>query len=1066
MKGKLFILSAVLLLTCLFASAQNVSVSGTVVDENGQPIPGVFVTLHGSTSVGTTTLADGKFSLQVPSESMLDFIMLGYQPKSLRAERTPMRVQLVTDSQTLNEVVVTAMGMKRERKSIGYASQEVKADELLKTRQTGLNNALVGKISGARFVGGSGANFDAGSIVLRGTTSLYDNIGAEPIYVVDGVITNKNAVNMDDVESVNVLKGPAATSVYGSQGGNGAIIITTKSAKAGESSLSVTHTTMFERANIHAKLQKLYGGGYGYDNDEMPVYHFDPATDDPGLKALDGQRYYDYGDDASWGPRFDGRPYIPWYAWDKDDPRYGQTAPWEFGLDLNKFYRTGITNTTNVAFAKAGKGYNTRISFTNMNRTGVHENSDAVRRNINIKSSFDVTEKLSVSLDWKYTFQRLHNTQTEGYGDMGSFLQEFLQWGNTNVKPEDLKANYKPRPDGTFPTWNITDPTNLQPTFHMNPYTLMNYFNKHSDYQWNVFSANIDYKVIDGLSIGGNVYGNFRTYLYEYKMPEHFHNSVSEYYQSQSRIFDLQGQIYVKYARHFFGNRLLFNAAVFGEERDYRYESLSGGTSDGLLVDQFWNLEASMGKLKAENELTKYKTQSVFGTATFSFDDTYFLDMNVRNDWTSTLHPDYNSYLYGGLSASVLLNRFIDKPWLDFWKIRASMAQLGSTIGAYQIFPIVETGTRYGTTVTMSEQARMVNPSIKPTISTSWEAGTEFSLWRGRLYGDFNYYRKNSKNQIISQTVTGASGYTGRRINAGLIRNKGVEITLGGIPVSTRDFTWDVRFNISRNRNKLVELEDNGKDDDTYRIAWMGFNGKVYNFAEEGKPIGVVRGLDFMRDEQGRMVLTDKGNGIVSPKIRLSDDHTYFGIAQPDWTGGFSTGLRYKNLSLNASLDFSIGGVLVSNTNLWLMGSGLGDITAATNPRGGNVRDPLDKNGGVYLEGVDADGKPLSGYTDGRTYYETYIGGYTNWHEATYDASYVKLRELSLTYTLPSEVLKKTRTGLKGASLSLVAQNPWLIYSAVPNIDPSETVGAFYGFLETGQVVSTRTFGFTVSLVF
>lgn len=310
MKGKLFILSAVLLLTCLFASAQNVSVSGTVVDENGQPIPGVFVTLHGSTSVGTTTLADGKFSLQVPSESMLDFIMLGYQPKSLRAERTPMRVQLVTDSQTLNEVVVTAMGMKRERKSIGYASQEVKADELLKTRQTGLNNALVGKISGARFVGGSGANFDAGSIVLRGTTSLYDNIGAEPIYVVDGVITNKNAVNMDDVESVNVLKGPAATSVYGSQGGNGAIIITTKSAKAGESSLSVTHTTMFERANIHAKLQKLYGGGYGYDNDEMPVYHFDPATDDPGLKALDGQRYYDYGDDASWGPRFDGRPYI------------------------------------------------------------------------------------------------------------------------------------------------------------------------------------------------------------------------------------------------------------------------------------------------------------------------------------------------------------------------------------------------------------------------------------------------------------------------------------------------------------------------------------------------------------------------------------------------------------------------------------------------------------------------------------------------------------------------------------------------------------------------------------
>lgn len=1061
MERKIKLLLTLLLLSVSCAMAQGLKVTGDVLDETGQAVIGATVREKGVPTNGTTTDMDGHFTLTVKNGSTLIISYVGYQTVEVAA-KAKMTIQLKPDSEMLDEVVVTAMGISRSKKSIGYAAQEVKAEELQKTRVTDVNNALVGKVSGVRFIGGSGSNFDAGTIVLRGTNSLYDPVGTEPIYVIDGVITNKNSLNMDDVASINVLKGPAATSLYGSQGGNGAIIITTKSAKPGQSTVAISHTILWEDPYIHAKVQDLYGGGYGFDNDQMPVFHWKEGMD-PGLKPLDGQRYYDYANDASWGPKFDGKPYIPYYAWDPADPRYGQTAPWEFGMHLKDLYRTGISNTTNVAFSKAGEGYNTRVSFTNVQRNGVNLNSDAVRRHLSVKSDFDVSERLHIGMDWKYTYRKDHNTTSEGYGDFGSFLQEFLQWGNTNVKISDLK-DYDLRPDGTFPTWNIKGPSNLRPAFHDNPFSLMKYHNDYTEYQWNVFSFNADYKIIDQLSVGTHIYGNLRTLMDEHMMPYNFNGATPTYGQKQARTIDLTEQIYAKYSDRFIDDRLTVDAMLFGEYRKQNYDYLYGGTTDGLVMDKFWNISASAGNYSASNTKTNWRTQSVFGTATFGFDDTYYLDLNLRNDWSSTLHPDHNSFLYGGASASVLLSSLIKNDWLSYWKIRASVAQVGSTMDAYGIYPIMVTDTKYGQTATLRQNRVKNDPNIKPTISSSYEVGTEFRLFKGRVYGDLNFYRKDSKNQILSQMVTPESGFNSRRINTGLIRNEGVEFTIGGTPVQTKDFTWDMSFNISKNVNTLVELLANDKSDDSYRITWFGFNTRIYSYAEEGKPIGIIRGTDFDYDDQGRLIFSKLKNGNYVPLPNISDDQRELGIAQPDFTGGFSTSLTYKNLSLSASLDFSIGGKMASTTNMWLMGSGIGDITAEINDRGKNVRDPLEEGGGIHLTGVDTEGKPVDTYVDGHFYYESLVSPI--WGPAVYDATYVKLRELSLSYRFDKALLERLGIGLTSAQISLVAQNPWLIYSGVPNIDPSETIGSFGNYLETGQSVSTRSFGATVSLTF
>ncbi|WP_287828167.1 SusC/RagA family TonB-linked outer membrane protein [Bacteroides sp.] len=1073
---RVILLMSFILLSLSLTMAQTRKVTGIVLSsDDRQPVIGASVLVIG-TSQGTLTDIEGRFEIpNVPnSAKQLRISFIGMNTLTVNIQPY-MEIHLQFDTEHLDEIVVTAQGLTRKQKSLGYATQKVNKEELEQVRQTDLNNALVGKVSGIRFLGGSGAKFDAGKVVLRGTSSLTNASGSEPIYVIDGVITNVNSLNMDDVESINVLKGPAATALYGSRGGTGAIIITTKGMASGDgpqTEVSVSHTTAWEKAYIHANMQNKYGGGYKGADGEMSIFKYDPAKDPDYLKQMDGVPYYDYSNDASWGPRLDGREYAPWYAWDPTHPKFGQTAKWQSEGNLKDLFRTGLTNTTNVSVGRSSNDHSTRISFTNSNRKGIAPNSSADRRFLSVKTMFKPLDKLTVSLDYKYTYRKNINGVAEGYGGTGNVFYTYLQWGHRNVNFNDLK-DYR-RPDGSMRSWNITSPRDLTPAFHNNPYAMYQEIVNKNTSQWNVFSGDANYNIWKNLNIGFRVNGNIRNTFSDQKIPMNLLGDISSYDQAQSNLNDLQFQGRLTWNDNFINNRLGVEAALFIESRNYHMEEIGAFTRDGLILDGYFNTSASTGLPGGSNYSTRMKERSIYGTGTVAWDDTYFLDFSVRNDWSSTLPPDNNSYLYGGVSGAVLLNKFIKANWLDFLKVRGSMAQVGSSMNPYQIYSNMQAIDNNGNTVkygSLSEFWYDLNKKtldIKPTISTSYEIGAEFRMFGNRLWGDFNYYNRDSKDQILNVNTTSASGYTSRKMNAGLIRNRGIEFSLGGRPIDTKDWTWDINGNLSRNRNKLVRLTD---DQDSYQIYWMGFSTRVYSYAEVGKPIGVIRGSTWKKDENGNIILAKRSTpsslGEYIPQLDTSAQKE-LGNVQPDLTGGFSTSLRFKDFRLGASFDFQVGGNIVSITNMFGEGSGLLRGTDGLNDKGKELRAPVSEGGGVRIDGVvqNANGEyePVTTYIDANYYYQSRKS--LIFEDYVYDASYLKMRELSLTYDVPSSLLRKLNWGIKRASVSFIAQNPWLIYSSVPNIDPSESGGATSGYIEGGQAASTRSFGCTVSLTF
>ena len=1075
-KAKLFF-SALFVLIAATLSAQNITVSGKITDSStGEGAAFASVQVMGTT-LGTISDADGNYSLSAPSNGTLVFSSVGYVTIQVGINnRRVINVAIEPDSESLEQVVVTAQGLTRKEKAIGYSTVKIEGEDLTLARQTDLGQSLAGKVSGARFFSASGATFDSGSIVLRGTTTFNSMAGSEPIYVVDGTITNKNAVNMDDIESVNILKGPAATALYGSQGGNGAVIITTRRAQAGESHIEFSHTVAMERFYNHAKIQRLYGGGslglYGQYYGMQDRYAGDDTMSAAWLfgsfygQNADGSYIADHEDDENWGPRYDDTTMVAEaYYYDPNHPKYLQATPWSYMLDLNDLYQTGWTNTTNVAFSKATKDLSTRVSFTNSSRSGIVPNSRADRRYLTANSTFNPTNWLRATLDYKFTYRKTRNASGEGYNSDTNQLDDFLQWGNTNVDLKEYKDYL--RPDGTWITWNPTDASNgdLAAIFHDNPYAIYWTRNNTTTYIWNVITGDVEASLPLNIKIGARVMGNIRNYTSESTRSQGSINYESYYGLTKNNTMDMTYQGRITWGDYFANDRLHVDVAAFVEQEDYHYEQLAANTADGLSINNYFNLNASNGYKAASNTQTNFKTRSVFGNATVAWDDTYFLDLSIRNDWDSRLPSSANSYLYGGASVSVVLSQLIHADWLRFWKLRASAAQVGSTLGAYETSYVYGASTKYNTVPTLSMSNVQLNQQIMPTISTSYEIGTEFRLLDNRIRGDINLYRRDSKNQILNVDVAAQSGYSRRQLNAGLIRNEGIEFAFGGTPVRTRDFAWDLDLNISKNVNTLVALSP---DLDEYLLGWNRFYYAWGVQSIVGKPVGeMYTSARMKRNDDGLPVLqkaTTTNNqrywGEYQPVYELGEDK-YVGNFQPSWMGGFGTSFRYKNLTLAANFDFSIGGQIVSWTNMWGIGSGILEGSANVNDKGINEREPVSKGGGVHVVGVDTEGNPVDTYINSYRWYH-YKAQYDNdaW---VYDRTYLKMREISIGYNVPKNVLNKLNIGLSSASISLVASNPWLIYSAVPNIDVSE---ASSNYLEGGQAPSTRSFGATLRLVF
>ena len=1056
------------------ALAQSMTVKGVVTDAStGEGLPAASVIIRG-TLQGVQSDMMGNYSISVPSNGVLVFSTVGYKTVEVAVNgKATINVTLEVDMEFLDDVVVTAQGLTRKEKSIGYATQQVDAEKLSVARQTDLGNAMAGKIAGARFFGRSGATFDSGTIVLRGTSSFGSPAGSEPIYVIDGAIGNKDSVNMDDVESINVLKGAAATALYGSQGGNGAVIITTTRASlARKGSVEVSHTLAFDKYYNHFNMQREYGGGsLGYNGAAVADRYPEYDTMSPeflygvyrNYKNADGSYYYDFASDESWGARFD--PNVMMANANYFDPtssQYQKASPYVAKLNLADLLRTGVSNTTNVAFAKAGNDYTIRVSYTNNSRTGLLPNSSAQRHFLGIKTTYKPKDWLNISMDYKYTYRKNHNAAVEGYGNTGNIFYNYMQWGQTSVDLNDFR-DYR-RPDGSWRTWNIIGPTNLAARFHDNPFATFDNVNDDTIYNWNVFTGDGEALLPANFKLGFKVIGNLRNSYREVRRGSGSIDFSPTYYEQQNHVNNITLQGRLTWGDRFIDDRLNIDAAAFVEQMGYDYGVLTSQTTDGLIVDDYYNLAASNGYVSATNSQTHYKTRSIFGTVTAGFDDTFFLDASLRNDWDSRLPLSHNHYLYGGLSASVMLNQFFDARWLNYWKLRASAAQVGSTLGAYDtnMYYSVSNSNKYNSFAASYRRTSLIDPDIQPTLSTSYEVGTEFRLFNNRLWGDINFYTIDTKNQILDMDVAPQSGYATRQINSGLVRNRGIEISLGGTPVKTRNFTWNIDMNLARNVNTLVSLN---KDIDRYQLSWYSFQYRYYYWAVVGQPLGTISSMArFARDDQGRMILEPSTSswygGGYAPVVEENVEKE-IGNFQPDLTGGFSTSLRYKNLTFAANFDFMIGGKMISITNMWSTGSGTSAATAKLNNNGINEREPISKGGGVYIEGVDTEGNPVNAYMNAYGYYHDMAD--FGMDEFLYDRTYFKMRELSVGYNFPKALLQKAGIGLNSASLYFVASNPWLIYSACPNVDPSE---AGSNWIESGQAASTRTFGFTLKLGF
>ena len=1087
-----------LFLACLLAVAttalyaQNITVKGTVSDaSNGEPITGAAVVVQGSATSYALTDVQGAFSINAPRNGVLVVSNMGYKTKSVEVNgMTVVNVALEPDTEYLDEVVVTAQGLTRKQKAIGYSAQVINDEQLTVVHSSSLGNSLAGKVAGAQFWGSAGSTFSEGKIILRGPTSYNNQEGSEPIYVIDGTIASAAAVNMDDVESINILKGPSATALYGSRGANGAVIITTKKAQEGQSHVEFSHTTTAEVLYNHIKFQTEFGGGaMAQQNtamynavqkagllDKYPdVLDAKAAFELNGFDLPDGTYTYDYWEDVNWGPRYDNTTMVrPAVSWDPSHPKYGKAEPWSYQLDLRDLTRVAWTNTTTVSFNKSVKGMNTRVSFTNVDRPGIFYNSKAVRRSFSISSQIKPNSWLTADLSYRYRVRVNQNAEQEGYSANGNYICDFVQWGHTNVNLKDLKDWQ--RPDGGWRTWNIVGAMNfddyaaaylagnadLTANYHDNPYAVMEQYTYTNKTQYHMASADVYASLPYNFRLGARINNLIQNSHYEEKDGFGSINFDPYYRNYFAETNDITAQGYLTWNNSFVDNRLTAEAAAFAEARKYDYYYLNSATNGGLSVIDLYNLSASNNTYSTNNSETHYKTRSFFGTATIGWDDLVYLDGSLRYDIDSRLPADKNGYLYGGGSLSFMASKLINAPWLNFWKIRGSLAQVGSTIGAYSVKPTYTVSTKLHGQTGLYEPTTQVNEHILPTISTSYEVGTEFKLFNNRLYGDVNFYLKNTKNSIINATVLPQSGFNSRTINAGLVQNKGVEILLGGTPVRTKDFEWNLSANISKNVNTLVELAPGQPSTRLYGNSFYFYWDLM---SIEKQPIGVIQtNARWLRNDDGQLILRagTANTGDVRPTFE-TDVPKSVGNIQPDFTGGFNTSFRYKDFTLSAAFDYVIGGQMVSWTNMWGKGSGLLAETAVLNDRGKSIREPVQTGGGIHLTGVDKDGNPMDGYID--AFYYFYYQYVYDQDSTVFNRSYLKMRELALRYNMPKNIVNKIK-GISSASVAFVATNPWLIYSAVPHIDPSELGGAEYNFLEGGQAVSTRSFGVTLNVTF
>lgn len=1065
MKRIVFLLTVFLL--SMGALMAQKTVSGTVTDgRTGEAIEGVAVIAYGTT-VGTYTNEDGRYTIDVPaSADKLIFRFVGKKSLEQPISGANMDIALVDDDLQLDEVVVTALGIKREEKSLGYSVQQIEGDKVSAVREQNLASALSGKIAGVQAVGSSGASLGGSArIRIRGANTL--DGGGAPLWVVDGTpISNGNFsnsyrgydygnlaqdINPDDIESVSVLKGPSATALYGNRAAYGVILITTKKGNKRKGiGVTVNSSLAFDNVYLLPEYQNEYAGGYTQD--------FIPWTD-----QVDGQEYntLNYAADESWGPKMDGRQYRPWWSWYPGED-YGKTIPLNPNPDnVNDFYDTGRNLNNSISMSGGNDKTSFRLSFNNTQQTGVIPNSSLNRTNVALNAETKLTSKLTVNASVTVSANQGKGRPQFGYVGNNPTLS-FNQWFQRQLDMDRLR-DYK-SPDGTFRSWNIRSPENLRPLYWDSPFfSVMENFS--TDARDRYFgNIGLKYELTENLSVQGVV----RRDLYNQRIEKRIATGGldQDFYSESATTGQEDNYELIALYNNEFGD-ISLDATLGGNIRTNDYHSNTISTQGGLSAPNLFNVSASNDRPSVSSYISERVVRSVFGSATVGFKELLYLGATFRNDWSSTLPVDNNSYFYPSVNGTFIFSELWDNDLsvFSYGKLRVSYAQVGSDLSPYQIAFAYGAGTPYGSSPTFNLPGTYPNTNLEPTRSNSFEAGVDLRFFEGRVGLDVTYYKNNNVNQILQLDVPGSSGYASTWVNAGLIESEGLEFTLTAIPVRTKSFNWDIAFNMARNTSTVVELAEGVENKRLDGWGWGSFsiNAKV------GEEYGMMIGRSFTRfqAEDG------EGNPIDHPsngEIIINEDGSYvqslnqdLGSFLPDITGGLRNTFSYKNFELSAFMDFQVGGQFHSVTKMFNAYSGLGIETVGNNDLGNPLRDDPAAGGGVTVNGVLADGTPHTAYVEAQSYF----GGMFALHERwIYDASYVKLRELNFGYRLPRKVL--TNTPISNLSIGVMARNVWLISSAVEGIDPSEISPGSnpYVFQENGILPGVRSIGVNVKVGF
>lgn len=1053
--------------------AQEKTISGIVSDKTG-PLPGVSIVIKGS-STGTETDFDGKYSIKAKAGDILSFSYVGYKTtEKIVSISTTINLTLEEDANVLDEIVVTALGIKREAKALGYSQQSVGGEALTKVQDPDISSAIAGKVSGIQFAGQPTSTFKAADIRLRGNNNL--------LYVVDGIkLNSRTDINNDDIETLTVLKGLAATALYGPDGKNGAIVITTKRAKDGKAVIKINSTLSFSNVYIMPEYQNEYGGGYANDNKtdangnviddslyrsaigNFETFEYNPATMDPSWAAFNGQLIPTYSADESWGPRLEGQMVRHWDSWIPDDPEFGQLREWSPQPDnIKNFYQTGMLKNNSIAFEKGGEDYSIRSTITKIDQETILENTKRTTSILGINADYNLTEKLKFNAIVNYTKRFTFNDPDNNYGNLGS---NFNQWWQRQIDIDRLR-DYKR--NGSPVSWNIASPTNSKPAYWNSPFFVL-YENTQEQNKNAVYGlVGLTYEINDDLVANLSFKKAYNDYQSSSKVGwgglevEDY----SEWTSSDDRE-ELFGRL--SYSKDF--EDFDFAASAGFEITKIRYKYMYGSAVGGLTTPDYFSLDTSVDRPTLTSTLGEQEAQGWFTTASVGYKDFAFVEGSFRMDYSSTADPSANSVTTFGLSTSFILSEFIEnKDFISFAKLRAGYTEAPYFPGRYLLSQTYSSGTAYGSYGTSTVPNAGVNPNLKGGTRKETEIGAEVKFFHNRLGFDLTYFDRKDDELPSYVTVPGSTGITGFYSNQGKESFSGIEFSVSATPIKTENFTWDLNFNFATLKRTVDYIAD-GVDTNVLSSWGPSLEKRV------GEEWGAIYGAAYRRDENGNKILADNG-------YYEYDNNQYLGSILPDLTGGLTTNMTYKNLTLTLGFDYQFGGKFYGVTRRYGTYAGLLTETTGNNPLGNPVRNSVaydgtssgsssvvsvayanasSNSGGQLTEGVDANGNEVSYLVNP---YYLWRSNLRNIHEEfVNDATYIKLRTVSLNYSLPSKIMDKIP--FSQIDIGVFANNVWLIHSDVQGVDPSEIEGLNgYNWIENGQLPSARTIGANVKLTF